>query len=137
MSFVYNPFEIRTCRPAESNCPPAPAPPWDRVNQSPVIQVLEGNGNIDLMTETTYLKQPAPNGAGVPYAITIPDGNFLRQAKTIILAPDANGAAADFLLSGAFVTFLQLKFTLIGTTAVLEWDGSHWQMIGGNAQQLP
>jgi len=39
-------------------------------------------------------------------------------------------------MSGTFVGFTALRFNNQAWSAVLEWDGAGWQLIGGNAEQI-
>lgn len=135
---VYNPF-CHEHRPCPTSTAPAPQPPWARPIQSPVEQTLNGGGNIDLSTDATYLRQSTPNPAAnnPPYPIVIPNGNYLRQQKRIMIVKDANGVSAPFTLTGTFDTFVSLAFTPIGTNATLEWNGVAWTMLAGNAEPLP
>ncbi len=71
---------------------------------------------------------------GANIAVTLPAGNSLKQMKRIYI-PTANVAnTRTFVVSGTYAGgFTNLTFNALGTYALLEWDGSGWQMVGGNA----
>ncbi len=109
--------------------PPSPLAPWQRPNQSEKYQSLFGDGAISLTMDTTYLNAVA----GGPYNVTLPDGNYRREIK-IILIPGGNLAnTSTFNVTGSFAGFDHLSFDSIGFNAVLFWDGTKWHLIGGNA----
>lgn len=115
-----------------ANVPPSPVPPWQRPVSSPLTQTLSDAGAIDLNCDTTYLD--AANGAtGDPFALTIANGNYKRQTKRIYVKAErvAQGTAV-WNLAGTFTGLASLTFNEDGYSAVLEWDGSGWHLIGGN-----
>jgi hypothetical protein len=116
------------------NCPPSPLPPWARPVQSTVTQLLQDAGNISLNNQTTFLDA----GAGSGLAITIPDGNYVDQYKTIQVVSARVGVSADcetWTLAGTFAGFTTLTFDNIGYIAQLKWDGDAWVFLSGNATQ--
>lgn len=118
--------------PATSNCPPSPTPPWSRPVQSPATQTITGDDNISLTMDVTYLDSTTVGAA--PYEVTLPDGNYKRQMKRIYIPGKNQATTAEFrVTSPNFVGFTSLLFNSIGTSAVLEWDGSAYHLIGGNA----
>lgn len=129
MSYERHHHENTTC--------PSPVPPFHRDTQSPQTQTLMGDGAISLTMDTTYLVQDAPKdpqNPDTPYALTLANGSFKRQVKRIYV-PNANAdTTAKFEVSGTFVGSATLLFSPIGWSAVLEWDGSGWHLVGGNAE---
>lgn len=111
-------------------CPPSPIPPWHRPVQSPVVQTMTEDGAVSLTTDVTYLKIGA--GAGGK-AITLPDGNYKRQIKRVMIPGDQIYDTATWTMTVTGAGFTSMVFDATGTSAVLEWDGAAWQMIGGNA----
>ena len=109
-------------------------PPWQRLSQSPLPQTCVGADTINLGPDLTYLNQVTPNVDGTPYMLALPDGNYLRQTKTIYVLGSAAAATAPWLLTGTFAGFNSLLFNTTALEAVLEWDGSAWHLIGGTAQ---
>lgn len=109
-----------------------PISPWERPAQSPVDQSLYGAGAINLNSLTTLLESTADQSE--PLVVTLPDGNYPRQTKQI-LVPFANkDTTATFRVTGTFVGFGSLLFDKIGWSGLLEWDGAGWHLIGGNAK---
>lgn len=130
-----------SCSGPSCNCPPSPIPPWSRPVQSPLTQTIFGADTVILTMDTTYLRQAAVTGPNNtpqgPFAVAMPDGNYLRQFKRIYIPSDAIATTATFNLSGHFAGFTSLTFNTIAQSAVLEWDGAAWQLIGGNALHNP
>jgi len=97
---------------------------------------LTGDGNISLTEDVTYLISDTPKDAGdlsVPYAVVLPDGNSLRQTKRIYVKKDNSLTTAKFQVAGNFIGCTYINFDTIGWSAVLEWVGDGWTMVGGNA----
>lgn len=117
------------------NIPPSPQAPWQRPIQSPSVQTLGGDGAIDLVPDTTYLVQETPKVGASFYSLTLPNGNHRRQFKRIYVPSEHVPNTAPFKLTGAFAGFDFLMFNNEAFSAVLEWDGSGWQFIGGNASR--
>ena len=113
---------------------PQPIPPWHRPIDSPVVQELTEAGAINLACDTTYLISTA---SGDPISATLPDGNFKRQTKRIYIPGDIQNTTASWRISGTFVGFATLLFDTIGWSAVLEFDGDGWHLVGGNAKAEP
>ena len=108
-------------------------PPWERTVKTPLCQIIGEDGTAILGHSTTYLSSTTPAESGDPYSIVLPDGNYRRQIKEFFI-PGANlPGTAQFVVTGTFAGFSSLLFDSIGTSAVLEWDGSAWHLIGGNA----
>jgi hypothetical protein len=85
--------------------------------------------------DVTYLDQTT-GGPDGPYHLVLPDGTFQRQIKRIYVKGTNKLTTAWFQLSSAnFMGFGYLLFTTTAWSAVLEWDGTKWHMIGGNAGQ--
>ena len=113
---------------------PSPIPPWHRPVQTPLVQVITGDDEVNLGVDTTYLVQETQQDGDAPYLVTLPDGNYLRQIKRIYVRGDVQPTSAPFKMSGTFVSGAFFLFNTTATAAVLEWDGTAWQLIGGNAQ---
>jgi len=119
---------------------PSPIPPWCRPIVSPLTQYMTDGGVVDLGTDTTYLNQSVAgtetqNAATLGnYVITIADGNYKRQIKRIYILGSAQPTTAGWECYGTFVGCNSLQFNNASTAAVLEWDGTAWQIIGGNVQ---
>lgn len=116
---------------------PSVSPPWSRPTVSPQIQYLFDSGVVVLTCVTTYLTQatPAdPDNLDTPYALTIADGNYRQQRKEIFIPGDFVATTAPWNLTGTFGGFTSITFNTLGTSAILNWDGSAWQLVGGNAQ---
>jgi hypothetical protein len=114
---------------------PSPIPPWDRSIQSPLTQTLTGEGIVDLTKDVTYLNSQVHQTGDVPYAVDLPDGDFPRRIHRIFIFGAALPFTASFRVSGNFAGAINfLNFSSIATSAMLEWDGTCWQLIGGNAQ---
>lgn len=124
------------CRPPRTNTTvPSPIPPWDRPVQNPQVQTVTGDDTISLTTDVTYLDQTAANEGGAPYIVLLPDGTFRRQIKRIYIKGSNAATTQPFQLTSAnFMGFGYLLFQGPGAfSAVLEWDGFKWFMIGGDA----
>ena len=126
---------------------PSVQPPWKRPVESPQTNTLYGNATIVLTYDTTYLNQTAPlyNNANppavIPYTVALPNGNYTRQIIRIYVTDTNVGGSATptaaFNVAGNFAGFTSLTFNTIGFSAVLEWTGSRWSLIGGNAVVNP
>ena len=124
--------------------PPSPIPPWDRPVQTPTVQImtedLVANG-ISLNSDVTYLVSDIPKDAlnlADAYQVALPNGNYKRQIHRIFVRGDHVLTTAAFEVAGAFVGFTKLRFftDANGMSAVLEWDGTAWHLIGGNAEPI-
>lgn len=113
---------------------PAPQPPWSRPVQSPYVQIMQGDGVIDLTTDLTLLSQPTPKVGANHYFVTLPNGFYLRQQKRIYIQGNMLNATAQFLVVGSIAGCASLLFNNAAFSVQLEWDGFTWQNIGGNAQ---
>lgn len=109
-------------------------PPWERTTQATLTQTLYGAGAIQLNTPCTLLVSEEAAEDGEPHAVTIADGNYQRQVKEIVIPADKLATTVPFRVTGTFVGFTSLLFNGLGSSAVLEWDGGGWHMIGGNAE---
>lgn len=113
-----------------SNTPPSPQPPWSRESFRVGVQTLVDNGTIDITRRITQLDQTVAGSS--PYAITLPNGTYKGQIKEIEI-PSANlTATSSWLLSGTFAKYTSLTFDSLGFNAMLRFDGTGWQLIGGN-----
>lgn len=120
-----------------TNTFPTPLPPWSRPVQTPQIQTLDADGDILLAMDTTYLSQTTPKDsedATAAYSVALPDGNYERQNKIILVPKGDIPTSAAFRVTGTFAGFTSLLFSSIGQNAVLMWDGAGWHMLGGNAE---
>lgn len=118
---------------SDNTQPPSPLPPWCRAPLSPNTQMLTGAGAITLTEDTTYLNATL----GGPFAITLPDGSYKRQYKSIYVLGTNALTTATFNLTGTLVGASSLTFNRLAFNAVLQWDGTAWHMIGGNAVVNP
>lgn len=118
--------------PPACNCPPSPIPPWHRPVQSGRVQTIKGTGSVDLMSDTTLLVATV-NNPPKPISVTLPNGNFQRQMKRIYIPGDQIANSESFNVTGKYAGYDTLTFNQLGFSAVLEWDGATWQIIGGNA----
>lgn len=124
-----------------NTCPPSPIPPWHRPVQSPVVQTLNEDlvaDGISMNVDVTYLDSIVPLDAGdlsAAYQVALPNGNYQRQIKRIFVVAANALTTAAFEVTGTFVGFSKLRFFTDenGMSAVLEWDGAGWHVIGGNA----
>lgn len=123
-------------QPASSRTPPSPTPPWHRDIKTPVTQTLSDDGNVSLTTDVTYLDKTI-SSPSVPVNITIPNGNFARQYKTILIKGDKLATTETFNLAGTFAGYSSLTFDGVGFVAVLIWDSSSWVLVGGNVTTNP
>lgn len=122
--------------PPASNCPPSPTPPWARPSQSPLTQVIVDNtvAQILLDPNITFLNQVG----GGPNSIALPNGAFLKQYKEIYIPTQTIATTATWNVAGSFAGgFTKLVFNALGYSALLQWDGAGWQLIGGNAALTP
>lgn len=119
--------------PPACNCPPSPQPPWSRPVQSPLIQTLSSNlVPLVLDPSIAYLSQTSPTP--VTNNMAMPNGNYLRQQFTFIIPNAAIATTVTWVFTGNFAGgFTMLTFNTLGYTAVVEWDGSAWQLMSGNA----
>ena len=121
---------------------PSPTPPWHRPTVSPLTNSIYGDGPISLTADTTYLNSKEikmVDGVETPYVVTLPNGNHRRQTIQIFIetANLANQETAQFNVTGTFAGFTSLTFNSVNFSAVLEWSGSHWVLVGGNALANP
>lgn len=125
--------------PPACNCPPSPIPPWARATQSPLTQTLADNSvPLLLDPDITYLNAASPLVPPAIIPLVLPNGNFLKQIKRIYIPGNAVATSATWLITGTFAGgFTHLQFDRLGTSVWLEWDGSSWQLIGGNATLTP
>jgi hypothetical protein len=120
--------------PRQFSTVPSPTPPWARPVMSPMTESLQGDGTISLTVDTTYLDQTAAKDDGSPYAILLPDGNFIRQYKTLFVPKPNETSSALFRVTGTFTGFGTLLMGPTRTAAMLQWDGHGWHWVGGNAE---
>ena len=86
--------------------------------------------------DTTYLDQTVAMKEAGPYLLVLPDGTFARQIKRVYVKGTNQLTTQAFKLQSAnFMGFGFLLFDTTAWSAVLEWDGFKWFMIGGNAGQ--
>lgn len=118
--------------PPACNCPPSPIPPWSRPTQSPLNQTLVDTAiPLVLDPDVTYLRNA---GSVDPLALVLPNGNFLKQTKQIMIPTDQIATTSTWIVSGTFAGgFTHCQFDAVGTYALLQWDGFGWQFMGGNA----
>lgn len=122
--------------PATSNCPPSPEPPWSRERRVPNVQTLGEDGTINLEADPTFLDKEISEPAA-PVAITLPNGNYRSQLKTILIRSDKLLTTERFNVSGTFAGFTSIYFDGVGFNAILQWDGVAWQILSGNCNTVP
>lgn len=110
--------------------PPSPLPPFHR----PVVRLstgsLTGSGTVTLDKECTYLENVTR--VVPPYEVTLPDGRWNRERHELHIPRTNVHRSADFVILGKFVNFNALLLNRIAQSAVLEWDGLSWHVVGGN-----
>lgn len=118
-------------QPPACNCPPSPIPPWARPTQNPRVQTLVDNTvPLVLDPDVAYLNQVG----GGPNAMVMPNGNFLKQMMRIYVLSGTIATTATWVFTGLFAGgFTHLTFNTTKYSALLEWDGAAWQLVGGNA----
>ena len=116
---------------------PSPTPPWHRPVQSPNVETFTEDNDGDVLSLTmdvTYLNTNVlKTDPAAPYLAVLPDGNYLRQMKRIHIPKARETDTVPWKVTGTFVGFGWLVFNHIGRSAVLEWVGEAWTLIGGNA----
>lgn len=128
---------MRNCQPPAV---PAPLAPYERLTQSPLSNTIGDASipNIPLSPEVTYLIGTAAAAPGGSYALTLPPGNTQQLFKRIYIPGGSVAGTATWVITGTFAGgFTKLTFNALATAAVLEWDSSSWQLIGGNAILSP
>jgi hypothetical protein len=128
---------MRNCQPPAV---PAPLAPYERLVQSPLANIIGDASiiNIPLSPEVTYLQGAATAAPGGTYALTLPPGNTQQLFKRIYIPGALVVGTATWVITGTFAGgFTKLTFNALATSAVLEWDGSSYQLIGGNAILSP
>jgi hypothetical protein len=118
---------------------PSPAAPWQRPALNPKVEVLTAdndNATVSLTMDTTFLSTSTLKAAPAdPYVVALPNGNYLKQPKVLVVPNDVRPTTAPWKVTGTFAGFGFLMFKDIATTAVLMWDGVAWQVLAGNAVQ--
>lgn len=110
-----------------------PIPPYERSVQSPLTETLNEDGSINLNCDVTYLVQTVTG----PYAVALPNGNYQRQFKRLLIPKARELDSAVFTVTGSFANCTSLQLDRTATSAVLEWDGTGWHLIGGTAIKIP
>ncbi len=128
------------CNDLDSTVVPSPTPPWRRPVKSPQVQIVTGNDTISLGVDVTYLQsivqpQPVPPATTGIYTVALPNGNFMRQMHRIYIPTAQQPGSAPFRVTGAFNGFTSLLFNSAAISAVIEWDGSGWILVSGDAQK--
>jgi hypothetical protein len=99
-------------------------------------QVIVDNtvAQILLDPDITYLNQ-AGNATN---NLSLPNGTFLKQMKRIYIPAQTIATSVTWVVSGTFSGgWTSLQFDRQGFSALLEWDGQGFQLIGGNATLKP
>lgn len=114
---------------------PAPRAPWAREVQSPLAQTLvDAAVSLALDPQVTYLAAYQSQAQPITYNLQLPPGNYPQQFKRLYIPTNYIAQTATWTITGTFAGgFTSLTFNSQGYAALLEWDGSGWQMIGGNA----
>lgn len=125
-----------------TNCP-SPTAPWQRPVLNPKIEILTAAndaGAVSLVQDTTFLETTVLKATPTdPYIVALPAGNYKRQTKVVLIPRETltnGGGSAPWKVTGTFSGFTYLNFSQIGQSAVLMWDGTGWQLIGGNAEPV-
>lgn len=120
--------------------PPSSTPPWARPVMSPNSETLTVSGPISLTVDPTFLERQVASPS-VPQSMTLPNGNYIGQTKTIIIPGNwltgPNGPSETFNIAGIFAGYSSLTLDVNGFIAILFWDGSSWSLAGGNAVNNP
>lgn len=126
------------CRPNYPVLCPAPVPPWARpaAMQATQEQVLTGTSiAITAGPEKTFLCQSGPT---IVNNMTLPNGNSPGQFKDILIPQTFIPTTATWIITGSFAGgFATLTLDNISFNTMLEWDGSAWQIVGGNGRLSP
>lgn len=103
------------------------------------MQILAGAGSIDLTVAITMLQCTIqPSSPATFYTVDLPPGNQIGQWKQILVPGSVSNATAPFGVFGTFANGISaLLFNSAATSATLAWDGSSWQLMGGNAAPTP
>lgn len=123
--------------PPACNCPPSPTPPWARESMSPLTQVLFDSAvPLTLDPQTTILNQTQSDP--INNLMVLPNGAFTKQSKSIYVLASILSTTATWTFSGIFAGgYTKLVFNNLGYNALLFWDGTAWQLTGGNAILTP
>ena len=87
----------------------------------PEIQSLSGPGAINITSETTEVTSTGAD------ALTLVDGAYIGQRKTIILIVD--GGTATLTPSNG-LGYTTIAFADAGDSVILEWRSGGWAMVG-------
>ena len=128
------------CGGGQAVAPPSPTPPWNRPLQCANAETLNQSGPISLTVDPSFLVRQAVTPS-VPQSMTIPNGNFVGQVKTVII-PGAMligplGPSEVWNIAGAFSGYSSLTMNNTAFNAILQWDGTYWQLMAGNAVTNP
>ena len=118
---------------SESLFPPMPVPPFHRPVARTVHQTVTGDTVISLSGEVTYLNNTTSKTGGAPYEVTLPNGSYVGQMHQFFIPKSNALSTARFVVIGSFAHFTALLFNTRSHSAVLTWDGSGWNVVGGNA----
>lgn len=86
--------------PKSSNTPPSPQPPWQRAQQSPLVQVITENDTVNIDMDTTYLSSvlatqsaagsiATSDGLTATFTTSSPHG--LNSGQVVAIAGALNG----------------------------------------------
>lgn len=93
---------------------------------------------IVLDPDVTYLNQTSPDSPLITNNMVLPNGNNVNQTKRILVSSATILTSATWVFAGAFAGgFTKLQFDRVGYNALLQWDGSGWQLLSGNATLVP
>jgi hypothetical protein len=126
--------------PPACNCPPSPTPPWARESQSPQVDWHYDASipQLSLDPQMTILSQTQSSGAPINNAMVLPNGSFVKQSKSIYIDSSVLTTTATWTVAGIFAGgFTKLVFNTLGYSALMFWDGTSWQLTGGNAILTP
>jgi hypothetical protein len=116
--------------------PPSQIPPWKRPLLTPQIQTVTGNATLSINYPYTQLIQATPpTSPATGYVVTLPGGAYVGQTLVIFIPGTSISTTANFILLGTFAGGnASYRFNNAAYMAVLQWDGTSFQLIGGNAQ---
>lgn len=125
--------------PPASNCPPSATPPWARESQSPLLQNLtDATVPLVLDPNVAYLNQTQSPTAPITNNMAMPNGAFTGATMRIMVVSAAIAQTVTWIFGGNFAGgFTKLTFNSLGYNAFLQWDGTAWQLLSGNAILAP
>lgn len=114
--------------PTNANLPPSQTPPWDRLVQTSLHETItEEDAVIGATPQVSKLSATAARSA------SLADGTLQGQSKQLFIHEDRRTDTGTWTITGNFFHGDTLTLDLYGTSALLQWIGDKWRLIGGNA----